>query len=122
MTMTVTYPDGRTDDLIKIADWDFGWQNSYFFEQPVDLPRGSVVNVVAHYDNSSSNPQNPNKPPRVVTWGPATTDEMCIGFITVTKKGQDLTRPGEKDDLEQILRQAGMSRRKDPARKVAIGE
>ena len=28
---------------------------------------------------------------------------MCIGFIAVTKKGQDLTRPGEKDDLRQIL-------------------
>ncbi|MHB1561778.1 MAG: hypothetical protein ACYC61_30380, partial [Isosphaeraceae bacterium] len=33
----------------------------------------------------------------------ATTDEMCIGFIAVTKKGQDLTRPGEKDDLLEIF-------------------
>ena len=49
MTMMVTYPDGRTDDLIKIADWDFGWQNTYFFETPFDLPRGSVLRVVAHY-------------------------------------------------------------------------
>ena len=36
-------------------------------------------------------------------WGEATTDEMCIGFIAVTKKGQDLTRPGEKDDLMEIF-------------------
>ena len=36
-------------------------------------------------------------------WGEATTDEMCIGFIAVTKKGQDLTRPGEKDDLTEIF-------------------
>jgi hypothetical protein len=122
MAMMVTYPDGRTDDLIKIADWDFGWQNSYFFEQPVDLPKGSVLRVVAHYDNSSSNPHNPNKPPRLVTWGPATTDEMCIGFITVTKKGQDLTRPGEVDDLEEIIRKAGRGRGKDATSKVAIGE
>ena len=28
---------------------------------------------------------------------------MCIGFIALTKKGQDLTRPGEKDDLRQII-------------------
>jgi hypothetical protein len=28
---------------------------------------------------------------------------MCIGFLAVTKKGQDLTRPGEKDDLRDIL-------------------
>ena len=28
---------------------------------------------------------------------------MCIGFLAVTKKGQDLTRPGEKDDFMEIL-------------------
>ncbi len=123
MTMMVTYPDGRTDDLIKIADWDFGWQNTYFFETPFDLPRGSVLRVVAHYDNSSNNPHNPNKPPRLVTWGPATTDEMCIGFITVIKKGQDLTRPGEKDDLLEIIRGAGRRRGGGASTsKVAIGE
>ena len=42
--------------------------------------------------------------PEEVRWGEATTDEMCIGFIGVTKKGQDLTRPGEKDDLMDIVK------------------
>ena len=101
MLMTVTFPDGRTQDLIKIDDWDFNWQNTYYFEKPIDLPKGSVVKVVAHFDNSADNPRNPNKPPKDVKWGEATTDEMCIGFIAVTKKGQDLTRPGEKDDLQR---------------------
>ncbi len=118
MAISVTYPDGRTDPLIKIADWDFGWQNSYFFERPVDLPQGSVIKVLSHYDNSASNPHNPNKPPRLVTWGPATTDEMCIGFVTVIKKHQDLTLPGEKDDLEDIIRQARRRRGKEPTKKL----
>ena len=122
IAMMVTFPDGRTEALIKIADWDFGWQNTFFFEKPLDLPKGSIVKVVAHYDNSASNPNNPNKPPRLVTWGPATTDEMCIGFLTVTKKGQDLTRPGEKDDLLEIIRQAGRRRGGEPTRTIAIGE
>jgi peroxiredoxin len=103
MLMTVAYPDGRTQDLIKIGAWDFNWQYTYYFEKPLDLPRGSVVKVLAHYDNSVGNPHNPNKPPKEVTWGEATTDEMCIGFVAVTKKGQDLTRPGEKDDLHEIF-------------------
>ncbi len=103
IAMSITYPDGRVQDLIKIDDWDFNWQYSYFFEKPLDLPRGSVLNVVSHYDNTSSNPRNPNKPPKLVKWGEATTDEMCVGFIAVTKKGQDLTRPGEKDDLGEIF-------------------
>jgi Copper type II ascorbate-dependent monooxygenase, N-terminal domain/Copper type II ascorbate-dependent monooxygenase, C-terminal domain len=103
MAMSITYPNGRVQELIKIDDWDFNWQYSYFFEQPLDLPKGSVLNVVAHYDNSASNPHNPNKPPKFVKWGEATTDEMCAGFIAVTKKGQDLTHRGEKDDLPEIF-------------------
>lgn len=104
MLMSVQFPDGGTRDLIRIDDWDFNWQYSYYFERPLDLPKGSVVKVVAHYDNSADNPRNPNHPPRDVAWGEATTDEMCIGFIGVTKKGQDLTRPGEKDDLRDIFK------------------
>jgi mono/diheme cytochrome c family protein len=105
MTMQVSYPDGRTEDLVKIADWDFAWQNTYYFEKPLDLPKGSVVKVVAHYDNSAGNPRNPNKPPKLVKWGEATTDEMCVGFIAVTMKGQDLTRAGAKDELHDVFAQ-----------------
>jgi len=103
MRLWVTFPDGRDQDLITIADWDFGWQNTYYFEEPITLPKGTVLKLVAHYDNSEANPSNPNKPPKLVTWGEATFDEMCIGFIALTKRGQDLTRPGEKDDLRQII-------------------
>jgi hypothetical protein len=103
IAMSITYPDGRVQDLIKIDAWDFNWQYSYFFEKPLDLPKGSVLNVVSHFDNSSSNPRNPNKPPKLVKWGEATTDEMCVGFIAVTKKGQDLTQAGQKDDLKEIF-------------------
>jgi len=103
MLMSLRFPDGREQDLVKIDDWDFNWQYSYYFEKPLDLPKGTVLNVVAHYDNSEANPRNPNKPPKLVKWGEATTDEMCVGFIAVTKKGQDLTRPGETDDLREIL-------------------
>ena len=105
MTISITYPDGRAEDLVKIGDWDFNWQNTYYFEKALELPKGTILSVVAHYDNSESNPRNPNHPPKLVKWGEATTDEMCIGFLAVTKKGQDLTKPGEKDDLLQIFEQ-----------------
>ena len=105
MLMSVTFPDGRNQDLIKIDGWDFNWQYSYYFETPQELPKGSVLKVVAHYDNSAGNPRRPkDMPPAEIRWGEATTDEMCIGFIAVTKKGQDLTRPGEKDDLLDIFK------------------
>jgi hypothetical protein len=66
------------------------------------MPKGTIVKVVAHYDNSA-NPRNPNQPPRLVKWGQGATDEMCIGHVGVVKARQDLTRPGEKDDLFPIL-------------------
>jgi hypothetical protein len=101
--MSLKYTDGHVQDLIKIDYWDFNWQYSYYFQHPLDVPKGTVLQVLAHYDNSSANPRNPNKPPKLVKWGEGTIDEMCVGFLAVTKKGQDLTRPGEKDDLMEIF-------------------
>jgi hypothetical protein len=48
-----------------------------------ELPRGTRVEVRAYYDNSEKNPNNPNKPPKDVTWGERTTDEMCLVFLHV---------------------------------------
>jgi len=110
MTMTATLPDGRTLDLIRINDWDFDWQNNYWFDRPIDLPQGSTLRVVAHFDNSAANPRNPKSPPVEVHWGEGTTDEMCIGFLAMTKKGQDLTKPGERDDLNLIFQKQGEER------------
>ena len=48
MLMSVKFPDGHVQDLIKVPDWDFNWQYTYHFEQPLDIPKGSVVSLVAH--------------------------------------------------------------------------
>ncbi len=106
MTMSLVFADGREQDLVQVLDWDFNWQNTYNFVKPVAIPAGTYLKVVAHYDNSESNPRNPNHPPKEVRWGEATTDEMCIGFIAVTQKDQDLTRPGAKDQLLEIFEKA----------------
>lgn len=103
IAMTAKLPDGRVQNLVKIDDWDFNWQATYYFQKPIELPKGSIVDVVSLYDNTADNPRNPNKPPKLVKWGEATTDEMCIGFVAVTKKDQDLTRPGDRDDLLEII-------------------
>ena len=120
MTMTAQLPDGRVVDLVRVPDWDFNWQTSYEFQQPLELPKGTIVKVVAHYDNSSENRNNPNNPPKEMKWGPATTDEMCVGFIMLTKKGQDLTRPGEKNDFNEIIQDSQKAQR-DKANADALG-
>lgn len=75
---------GETRCLIDIQDWDFNWQGIYFYRDPIDIPAGSRLFATAYYDNSESNPRNPNHPPRPVSWGWESTDEMCLAVVGVT--------------------------------------
>jgi hypothetical protein len=69
-------PNGDAIPLIKIDDWDFNWQSSYLFKEPLFIPRGSTILIVADYDNTSNNPANPNDPVKDVGLGWNSTDEM----------------------------------------------
>ena len=102
MHMSVTLPSGKTRSLIEIVNWDPSWQSAYYFQKPISLPAGSVLKVVAHFDNSA-HPRNPNNPPKLVKYGATTDDEMCVGNIAVVKSGQDLTSPFSRDDLFEIF-------------------
>lgn len=82
--VTITPPDGPAQTLVEIPDWDYNWQESYFFRQPIAVKAGTRFDIEAHYDNSAKNPRNPNNPPRLVKFGEQTTDEMCFGFIGAT--------------------------------------
>lgn len=88
-SMTATLPGGSTRPLIDIEDWDFNWQDTYTYQKPLILPKGTTVTLNATYDNSASNPRNPSSPPKTVGWGEQTTDEMCIGFISFVTDDKD---------------------------------
>lgn len=77
-------PLNDTIKLINIPKWDFHWQGSYFFKQPVIIPAGSTIYGEAVYDNTSNNPFNPSNPPQQVTVGESTTDEMMLIYFTYT--------------------------------------
>jgi hypothetical protein len=102
MHMSVRLPSGRTQNLIQVTNWDPAWQRAYHFQKPISLPAGAVVNVVAHFDNSAHS-RNPNQPPKMVKAGLQFDDEMCVGYIALVKKGQDLTAAGARDDLFEIF-------------------
>jgi hypothetical protein len=53
----------------------------------------------AHFDNTAENPANPHSPPKVVSWGDQTTDEMCIGIFefVVADEGGPRPGPGKED-------------------------
>ncbi|MBI3875473.1 MAG: ascorbate-dependent monooxygenase [Verrucomicrobia bacterium] len=90
--VTATLPDGTELPLVHVPQWDFGWQMTYAFAEPVKLPSGSRVNLEAHYDNSAHNPRNPHNPPRAMHWGEQTTDEMCLAYLNYTYDHESLTQ------------------------------
>jgi len=69
-------PDGSSESLMSIPDWDFNWQGDYRYSHPVHLPAGTSLRMHFVYDNSAENPRNPNQPPREVLYGPQSSDEM----------------------------------------------
>lgn len=90
MLVQARLPNGHTECLIDIQDWDFNWQGAYFFREAVAIPLFTRVEMSAWYDNSADNPRNPNNPPKPVSWGEATTDEMALCFIGFTLDAENL--------------------------------
>jgi hypothetical protein len=83
-------PDGTQRALIYIRDWNFDWQGVYRYARPVRLPAGTTIRMEYVYDNSAGNPRNPQSPPRRVTYGQRTTDEMAeLWFQVVTPTAKD---------------------------------
>lgn len=76
-------PSAEPETLIAIDKWDFNWQNFYTFEEPVRLNGSDRLRLTCTFDNSADNPRNPSQPPKLVTYGEQTTDEMCLAFIGV---------------------------------------
>jgi hypothetical protein len=73
-----------TVPLIRIPKWDFKWQGTYTYRQPVRIPFLSVLHASATYDNTSNNVYNPSIPPQDVSLGEATTDEMMLVYFYFT--------------------------------------
>jgi hypothetical protein len=95
MTVTARLPDGTEKKLVHVPDWDFNWQTTYRFKEPEKLPRGTVLHLTARFDNSEANPRNPSKPPRWVTRGEGTTDEMCMAFLFYTVDAENIGKGNE---------------------------
>lgn len=91
LKLTATLPSGDAKTLLCIQDWDFAWQDRYYFQQLVPLPKGTRLDVEIHWDNSAENPRNPSHPPVRVTWGEESKDEMgSLSLIAVPREEKDL--------------------------------
>ena len=99
-----TLPDGAQVPLIKIDDWDFRWQDSYVYREPVKLPKGTRIEALFRFDNSAHNPFNPSSPPQRVREGWQTTDEMCLFYFTLVPAEPKTLGAIQRASIESFLR------------------
>ncbi|HJQ71273.1 MAG TPA: cytochrome c [Blastocatellia bacterium] len=93
-----TYPDGRSEILLSVPQYDFNWQVYYYPKKPLPMPKGTRIEAIAHFDNSTKNALNPD-PTRAVRFGEQTWDEMMNGFFDYTvdaKAGAERAEGGAK--------------------------
>lgn len=89
-TFFADVPNQPRETLLQIPNYNFEWQLGYEIEPGKKrLPKGTRIEAVAHYDNSTFNPYNPD-PKRKVPWGKQTYDEMFNGFVFFVADDEDL--------------------------------
>ena len=75
------FPDGTSKVLLSVPKYDFNWQTYYIPKDLIAIPKGTKIECVAHFDNSSGNKFNPDAT-KDVRWGEQTWEEMMIGWLT----------------------------------------
>jgi hypothetical protein len=82
----LVYPDGRTEEILNVPNYQFNWQKVYDFEEPKFVPEGTEMVFTGTFDNSEMNPFNPD-PSQTLTWGEQTWQEMFFGFYRYVEAG-----------------------------------
>ena len=79
--LRVVTPDKAPQTVLK-GNFNFEWQMGYQYAEPIAMPKGSKLQLITHFDNSTANRFNPD-PAKKVVWGPQNWDEMSNCFIGV---------------------------------------
>lgn len=80
--VSLSTPDGGREAVLLVPRYDFNWQITYLLNQPRKLTAGTEIDYLLRWDNSATNPDNPD-PSREVPWGRQTRDEMASVFLTL---------------------------------------
>lgn len=79
------YPDGHSETVFSLPRFSFDWQRDYLLAEPMEVPAGTRVINEAVWNNSASNPRNPDPTSRV-RWGIRTEDEMYGSTVYYVRK------------------------------------
>lgn len=85
MLLEATLPDGRTQVLNHVRNFNFAWQMNYVYADHAAplLPKGTRLRVTAWYDNTANNRANPDAT-QWVGWGERAVDEVGQAWLTMT--------------------------------------
>jgi hypothetical protein len=101
----LVYPDGETELILSVPNYDFNWQRTYSFVEPKTVPAGTRIVHRTVYDNSAKNPGNPD-PSRTVPWGLQSEDEMLYGSVSYSWTEETSAQPihsNQKADTAQWM-------------------
>ena len=78
MCVEAIYPDGRPE-MLNCAGWNHNWSRLYFYQDDAAplLPAGTMIHVIAWFDNSAANPRN-FEPRNWKGYGDRTVDDMAF--------------------------------------------
>jgi hypothetical protein len=68
--------------LVSVPHFDFAWQLIYYEQKPRMIPKGTRMELIAHWDNSANNKYN-RDPKATIVWGDQSWDEMLFAWVGV---------------------------------------
>ena len=83
MTVVLDAGTPQQKTLLNVTDYNFDYQRSYNLATPVTVQQGDTLQVTCTYDPTIRQrlPQLRRLPPRYVTWGDGSSDEMCLAIV-----------------------------------------
>ncbi len=103
MKYELTHPDGTRETLLNVPKYNYNWQWQYYPDKPIEVEKGSRLDVTAVWDNSDSNPANPD-PTKEIIYRGDTFNEMFVGFFEAAEKDNVYQQPPPpKDTLVSLL-------------------
>lgn len=75
--LVVERPDGTSTCLMDVPRWDFHWQDSGLYTEPVPLGPDDLLHTTCTYDTRGD--QAP------IAWGENTDDEMCLSSLFLAR-------------------------------------
>ncbi|MDX2132212.1 MAG: redoxin family protein [Planctomycetota bacterium] len=83
LTLRALLPDGQDRTLLDLPAYDARWQIRYALREPLTLPAGTSLTLEGVFDNSASNPSNPEPADHVRLGASAASEALVVAIETL---------------------------------------